>query len=220
MIMIYKLSIHVLHCLQVLVNLLSINHFCIDNSCYFVLTGSNFFCVKDNLLGRTLLTGKSEGGLYPIQIDRKIIDSFHKKMAFIGVRTTPAIWHARLGHPSSHITNHIIKFFDLPVSGSYNLNSVCQFCLMGKAKQLPFGDSTRVVLSPLGLVHSDVWVSPVVSNEGHRYYVLFIDDFSRFTWVYPTRNKSDVFSCFINFKSLAENHFSTKIKQFQCDNGG
>lgn len=69
---------------------------------------------------------------------------------------------------------------------------------MGKAKQLPFNKSSRVMLSSLDLIHLDVWVSPIVSFGGHRYYVLFMDDYSRFTWVYPISNKSDVFSVLCN----------------------
>jgi hypothetical protein len=52
------------------------------------------------------------------------------------------------------------------------------------------------------------------------YYVLFIDEYSRFTWLYPIMNKSEVFQCFIKFKFLVENLFSTTIKYFQTDNGG
>ena len=210
---------NVLHCPQAAVNLLSINRFCIDNDCYFILTGSNFY-VKDNLTGRTLLTGRSEGGLYPIHADQQSINRIRSSAALMSVRTTLDVWHARLGHPSSKVTKSIVKSFALPVFGSSDLNSVCQPCLMGKSKQLPFEDSSRVVLSVLDLIHSDVWVSPIVSCEGHRYYVIFIDDYSRFTWLYPIRNKSDVFSCFVKFKSLVENRFSSKIKQLQCDNGG
>jgi transposase InsO family protein len=40
------------------------------------------------------------------------------------------------------------------------------------------------------------------------------------SWMYPIFNKSDVFSCFVKFKTLVENLFSCRIKQFQYDNGG
>jgi transposase InsO family protein len=80
----------------------------------------------------------------------------------------------------------------------------------------PLGVST----GPLELIHSDVWTFPVSSLSGCKFYVLFIDDYNRFTWLYPILNKSDVYQCFVKFKLLAENIFSTKIKQFQYDNGG
>jgi hypothetical protein len=63
---------HILHmrlifrCPQALANLLSINQFCKDNDCFFILAGSHFF-IKDNQTGLNLLDGKSEGGLYPIR---------------------------------------------------------------------------------------------------------------------------------------------------------
>ncbi|CAH9079866.1 unnamed protein product [Cuscuta europaea] len=73
---------------------------------------------------------------------------------------------------------------------------------------------------PLQLIHSDVWRSPILSNLGFKYYVCFIDDFSRYTWLYPMRTKAEVFHHFKSFKSLVENLFNTQIKIFQSDGGG
>jgi transposase InsO family protein len=85
---------------------------------------------------------------------------------------------------------------------------------------LPFFDSTKTSTRPLELVHSNVWTSSVASLSGSKFYVLFVDDYSRFTWLYPILNKSDVYQSFVKFKLLAENLFSTKIQKFQSDNGG
>jgi len=62
--------------------------------------------------------------------------------------------------------------------------SSCTSCQLGKSKSLPFSDVEHLCTLPLQLVHSDVWLSPVVSNSGFKYYVSFIDDFSRYTWVF------------------------------------
>ena len=56
----------VLYCPNATANLLSIQKFCQDNDYYFLLTSSDFF-VKDTQMGRTLLQGPSEDGLYPIR---------------------------------------------------------------------------------------------------------------------------------------------------------
>ena len=48
---------------------------------------------------------------------------------------------------------------------------------------------------------------------------LFIGDFSCFTWIYPMKQKSDVFPHFCNFQVLVENLFNCKIKMFQSDGG-
>jgi hypothetical protein len=209
----------VLHCPQAYANLLSINQFCHDNSCFFILTDSNYF-VKDNHTGLTLLAGKSEGGLYPIHLNSFSVNKQHALTALLGVKTSAAVWHSRLGHTSPQVLSQLLHQFSLPVSGVKHLDGVCEPCQLGKSKQLPFQASTRISSCPLDLIHSDVWSCSTKSMNGCQYYVLFIDDFSRFTWLYPIHNKSDVFSIFVKFKSIVENQFSCSIKQFQSDGGG
>ena len=57
------------------------------------------------------------------------------------------------------------------------------------------------------------------SLSGYAYYVSFINDFSRKTWIYFMKNKDEVFSKFKEFKALIENHTENKIKTFLSDNG-
>ena len=52
------------------------------------------------------------------------------------------------------------------------------------------------------------------------YYVSFINDFSRNTWIYFLRKKTEVFAKFKEFKSLVENQSEKKIKVLSTDNGG
>jgi hypothetical protein len=75
---------------------------------------------------------------------------------------------------------------------------ICESCVLGKQKKLSFLKVGRT-LRPrkLELVHTDLWgPSPVASLGGSRYYVTFIDDFSRKVWVYFLKNKSNVFETF------------------------
>ena len=58
------------------------------------------------------------------------------------------------------------------------------------------------------------------SLSGYIYYVYFIDDFSRKTWIYFLKNKDEVFNKFKEFKSLIENHTENKIHTFRSNNGG
>ena len=58
------------------------------------------------------------------------------------------------------------------------------------------------------------------SLSGYVYYVSFIDDFSRNTWIYFMKNKNELFNKFKEFKALIENHTENKIKTFRLDNGG
>jgi transposase InsO family protein len=61
---------------------------------------------------------------------------------------------------------------------------------------------------------------PQPSISKARYVLTFIDDFSRFTWVFFLKLKSEVFECLIEFKALAENESGCKIKILRTDNGG
>lgn len=75
--------------------------------------------------------------------------------------------------------------------------------------------------NPFELIHSDLWgASPVPSDSGARYFFLFIDDFSRFTWLYILHSKDQVYPTFLKFKAMVETQFNTKIKCLQSDWGG
>jgi histone deacetylase 1/2 len=73
---------------------------------------------------------------------------------------------------------------------------------------------------PLELVFSDKWGPAPTSVGRHNYYVSFIDDFSKFTWIYLIKKKYDVFQVFHNFQALVEQQFGRKILALQSDWGG
>jgi hypothetical protein len=159
------------------------------------------------------------GGLYPINLKHFSKNKLQRLTAFLGAKTSFSTWHRRLGHPHSRIFQQIISSNQLPVTTS-KISKVCIDCQLAKSRQLPFPKSHTVTQSPLELVHSDIWTSPVISISGCKYYGIFVDDFSRYSWLFPLKQKSDIFECFIKFKCLIENLLSCKIKQFQTDGGG
>ena len=132
----------VLHCPQASANLLSINQFCLDNNCLFILTGTHYF-VKDIQTGATLLEGRSEGGLYPIQLRSMSINKSHALSAVVGIKAPVSVWHSRLGHASLPIVSQLLNKHSLPVEGSVNKMHFCEPCQLGKGKQLSFKPSTR-----------------------------------------------------------------------------
>jgi len=60
----------------------------------------------------------------------------------------------------------------------------------------------------------------IPSLGGARYFLLFIDDHTRYTTVFTIHQKSDTFSKFKEYKALVENYHNMKIKALRSDNGG
>ena len=74
--------------------------------------------------------------------------------------------------------------------------------------------------APLELVFSDVW-GPTPTYVGkNNFYVSFIDDYSKFTWIYLLRHKSEAFQRFHDFQNIVERMFDRKIVAMQTDWGG
>lgn len=87
---------------------------------------------------------------------------------------------------------------------------------MEKSLSLPFSVSESFTLEPLAKIHCDLWEpSPLTSVQGFKYYVVFVDDCSRFSWFYPLKFKSDFYDIFLFFQKQVENQFNKKIQLFQ-----
>lgn len=100
-------------------------------------------------------------------------------------------------------------------------SSFCTSCCLGKIHNLPFPSSENDCKTPLQIVHTDLWgPASTPSIYGYRYYIHFIDDYSKFTWIYMLRNKSEAFQTFCNFKSQVELQLGYKIRSLQPYWGG
>jgi hypothetical protein len=93
--------------------------------------------------------------------------------------------------------------------------------LYGKKNHVIFSSSAMRVEGILQLVHNDVFGPMSVPSLGkYMYYVSFIDDFLRNTWIYFLGKKYEVFEKFKEFKALVENQTKKRIKVLRTDNGG
>ena len=104
------------------------------------------------------------------------------KKACVSVKTSLANWHHCLGHPSSRIFHFLIRKHNLPIYPTELFHSFfCESCLCNKSHKLPFGVSSLQIRGPLDLVYSNVWgSSPIESIDGFRYYLIFIDYFTKY----------------------------------------
>ncbi|MCO5611856.1 hypothetical protein L7F22_066115 [Adiantum nelumboides] len=180
--------------------------------------------VRDRENGYSLITtGTLENGLF-------VLDRYEKQIqACIAETKTQAmqdaeLWHARFGHVGygslmtlqRHNMVHDLSLLEMPP------RHVCEGCVLGKMHRFAFSQDGSVrATRKLQLVHSDVcgpMRTPSVGNS--LYFVTFIDDFSRFCWVYPLKAKSDVFAVFQHYVSMVENETGCKVQTLRTDRGG
>ena len=108
-----------------------------------------------------------------------------KPISFSIISNLLDVWHAYLGHANSTIVNHVLKLCN--VSIFYDKNYVCASCQFAKSHLLPFSLLCFHAIQPLELIHADLWgPAPMLSTYGSCYVVLFIDDYSRFSWLSST----------------------------------
>jgi hypothetical protein len=93
---------------------------------------------------------------------------------------------------------------------------VCGTCLVGKEHKKPFDEGKDCIFKVLlELIHADI-CGPMktISFSGARYFLLFVDDFSRKMWVYFLSKKSYAFSKFQEFKAMVEKKLERSIILF------
>jgi len=85
-------------------------------------------------------------------------------------------------------------------------NDVCKACQFGKKTRFLFKTKEYSMSRPLKIIHIDHFEpSRTCALKGERYFMLFVDDFTRMTWVSFLKEKSEAFEKFKNFKALDEN---------------
>ncbi|MCF8701902.1 DDE-type integrase/transposase/recombinase, partial [Corynebacterium sp. MC-10] len=170
---------------------------------------------KNNLITKVPMS-KNRMFLLNIQNDvAKCLKACYKNVSWL--------WHLRFGH---------LNFGGLELLSKKDMvrglpfishpNQLCEGCLLGKQfrKSFPKKSSSRAQ-KPLELIHTDICGPIKPSSLGKsNYFLLFIDDFSRKTWVYFLKQKSEAFEVFKKFKAAVEKESGLHIKAMRSDRGG
>ncbi|GJS86815.1 ribonuclease H-like domain-containing protein [Tanacetum coccineum] len=181
-----------------------------DNNCTVEFDAFGF-SVKDFLTHHILLRCDSSGDLYPVTSPSPTPHAL--------LSMSPSTWHQCLGHPGEDVLRSLKSHQYISYNKEKSLH-LCHACQLGKHVRLPFTSSDSIITRSFEIVHSDIWTSPIASSGGFKYYVLFLDHYSHYLWIYPLRTKSEVFQKFLHFRSYVNNQFKCDIAAFQCDHGG
>ena len=160
---------------------------------------------------------QKEGSLYRLKTE-------YEHSCCLGTVGKPlplSTWHLRYGHLNIQDVKllheqKMVKGMSLSDSDSVD---GCHGCALGKSKRNPFPKrSERKSTRPLELIHSDV-CGPihVESVGGSRYFITFVDDYSRFVTVYMLKTKDEALNKFMEFVAMAENGLGVKMQNFRLE---
>jgi hypothetical protein len=169
---------------------------------------------KGKTMEEAIVIGKEEGGLYKLK--------GHSEEALThSIENTCELWHRILAHINYKALPYVSKAVTRLPEFKVDHEGMCNGCAQGKNIKNPFLKRDNKAEGILELIHSNV-CGPMSSTSisGYVYYVSFIDDYSRKTWVYFLESKDEVFDKFKEFKSLIKNLSKRKIKILRSDNGG
>jgi hypothetical protein len=132
------------------------------------------------------------------------------------------LWHARYGHLNFRSLRDLgrkemVEGIPLIQHGE----QVCDGCALGKHHRAPFPRASAYRASTgLELVHGDLCgpITPATPG-GKLYFLLIVDDYSRFMWIELLRTKDEAFAHFKKIKTAAESESGKRLKAFRTDRG-
>jgi len=133
------------------------------------------------------------------------------------------LWHKRYGH-LNYISLCLLKSKNM-VIGELNVKipeKSCSIYLVGKHSRSAFKSDLKMrAKHVLNVVHYDI-CGPIEfpTYSGNRYFITFVDEYSRMIWFYLIKAKSDALKVFQKFKVLAERQSGMKLKIRRTDGGG
>ena len=161
--------------------------------------------------------GYIDQGLFVLSIDKVINKNGSFSCAYLVDSIN--IWHGRLGHVN---LGYIKKMKESGIINSLSETYMdkCEICAETKITKKPCKSIYRET-ELLSLIHSDLGdLKHTMTRGGKRFYVIFVDDYSRFTKLYLLRSKDEALEMFIKYKTEVENQKNKSIKRLRIDRGG
>ena len=193
------------------VNLLSIS--AITRALPCSVTFFPFHCIFEDLYtGRRIGLGReNERVIYELVADEP--SSVLQALFVNSNATSSLLWHRRLGHPCFDKLQKTLPWLSLT-------QFVCESCQLGKHHRSSYSSRNGIPSSaPFDLLHCDVWgPSRTPSISGHRYYIVFVDDYTRVSWVYLLYDRSEVVTIVTHFITEVVTQYSTTPNILRTDN--
>ena len=167
---------------------------------------------------KLLVIGEVKGKLY-------VLKTSYEQANSVEDNSDSELWHCRFGHLGMDNVkklseNNMVIGMDAIQSNGEKL--LCEGCIKGKQHKLPYPTkSDHRASEVLEIIHSDVCGPMSVESFGNsRYFVTFIDDYSRYTCVYFLKQKSEVLVKLKEFINIMSILTGKRVKVLRTDNGG
>jgi len=133
------------------------------------------------------------------------------------------VWHARFGHLNFRALRDLsCKGMVIGMPTVNRVEQVCDGCVLGKQHRTPFPHASKFrAEKSLQLVHADLCGHITPKTPGRcSYFLLVVDDYSRYMWVEMLKTKDQALECFKKIKLRAEVESDNKLKELRTDRGG
>jgi hypothetical protein len=186
---------------------------------YDVVFSSGIAYLRHKATGQVKKIGIRVKNLYMLQVDG--CGAMIGKAETVVSRDEGELWHRRLGHLHREALKIMQQISTGLPRGTLAQSDQCKGCTLGKYAKSTFHEKENHASVILERIHTDV-CGPfsVASTAKHRYYVIFVDDFSRKCWIFFMQKKDQTFSKFCEFKALVEKESGKQVKALRSDNGG
>lgn len=202
-------------------NLVSVS--LLDKSGYYCSFGNNQFSlsINSNVVGTGSLCAYDN--LYLLDTVASYKETLHVESKGtkrkLNTDNSATLWHKRLGHISRNRVERLVSDGILDSLDFTNFG-VCIDCIKGKQTKIKKLGANRTT-DVLELIHTDICGPfPTASWNGQQYFISFIDDYSRYGYLFLIHEKSQSLDVFKNFKAEVENQLSKRIKCVRSDRGG
>ena len=203
-------------------NLLSISQ--ITTALSYIVIFWLAFCVFKNIQRRqTICCGIKIGKLYYLDLQPKDSNMLHQALMTYGFEGEKKkfeiwLWHRRLGHASF---GYLKKLFPSLFTKCDVSSLDCDVCELAMCHRTSFPLSLTKSSLPFMVIHYDVWgPSKFPTLSGSRWFVIFIDDCTKMTWLCLMKTKDKVNLLFQNFHKMIETQYNTNLWVLRSDNGG
>lgn len=131
-------------------------------------------------------------------------------------------WHRKLGHVNFKYLNLLCnnELVDGLPTELENEYMKCAICIENKMHNLPFKNDRTKAKEILEIIHTDLnGPHNTIGLNGEKYFLTFIDDYSKLARVNPIKSKDEVYDCLVSYINEVENITGKRIKKLRCDNG-